>query len=309
MEEAILVLKKIGVKEISKTTKISMSKIEDILEKRFSNLQRVRVVGFLNILEREYKLDLSQWLEEYDENIFFDVNTYEQIPTVNNEGFGVGSLNFDTQKQKDDLIEQRKKQFVLKKRFYLSLIIVVIVLVGYFMYKSFFGNNQSKTTLSQNQALQINKEPKSDELSENTEGQQDFTSQKNQSEESMPPAEDSPQKIPNVSTQESLSSQITINPDKELWIEIIDLSNGQKSETITSKPYSIETGNNKLLISFGHGEFELREGNKVEHYSKSYPMRFLYTPNDGLTHIKYTQYLKLSNKNTQDIKDNAGGKD
>lgn len=66
MDNNIQKLQQIGLKEISKQTRISNSRLKDIFEQNFSNFKRVHLVGFLQILEREYKLDLSSVLQAYD---------------------------------------------------------------------------------------------------------------------------------------------------------------------------------------------------------------------------------------------------
>lgn len=66
MDENIQKLQQIGIKEISKQTRISSSRLKNIFEYNFANFKRVHLVGFLQILEREYKMDLSNILEAYD---------------------------------------------------------------------------------------------------------------------------------------------------------------------------------------------------------------------------------------------------
>lgn len=289
MEEAITVLKKIGVKEINKTTKISVGKIEDILEKRFSNLQRVRVVGFLKILEREYRVDLSGWLKEYDENFFSGMQIDESIEDIEHS---VNNLDFDTQKQKDDLIEERKKQLISKKRFYISLIVVLVVLGGYFAYKTIFmkSSNISKDMpLTQQEDMLASSQdeivPKEDENKlQEEKSDVDLTEDTSES-----TAEDAP-----VKTQKKYKNQILVTPDHSLWIEVFDLDSKQKFQTTIDAAYPIEVKDHKLLISFGHGEFSLETDAGVVRYEKSYPIRFLYTPETGLKRIRYAQYLKLS---------------
>lgn len=58
-------LKVIGIEKIKEATNIDAGKIEDILEKRFEKIAPVRAKGFISMLEKEFALDLSSWLEEY----------------------------------------------------------------------------------------------------------------------------------------------------------------------------------------------------------------------------------------------------
>lgn len=77
MDENIQKLQQIGIKEISKQTRISSSRLKNIFEYNFANFKRVHLVGFLQILEREYKMDLSSVLEAYDR---FGENDGIQVP-------------------------------------------------------------------------------------------------------------------------------------------------------------------------------------------------------------------------------------
>ncbi|PAF45044.1 hypothetical protein [Helicobacter sp. 11S02596-1] len=301
MEKAIEKLKEIGVREISKTTKISINKLDDIIEKRFSNLQRVRVVGFLKILEREYKVDLSEWLKEYDENFFAGSQATQEVEDVEHS---VNNLDLDTQKQKDDLIEERKKQLISRKRFYISLIVVVVILGGYFGYKSIFMKSPSPSKHSPLPQQEHLTTPEESPAVEEETSQQETSNieEENASDGLTEDVSDEAMSAPvpqdNVSKSEkSHKEQIVVIPNRSLWIEVLDLSSKQKFQTIVNTPYPIEVKNDRLLISFGHGDFSLQTNTGVAHYEKPYPMRFLYTPKEGVKQIKYAQYLELSGQN------------
>ncbi|BCZ16870.1 hypothetical protein NHP190003_01520 [Helicobacter sp. NHP19-003] len=70
LNETLAFLAKKGAAAIAQDTKLSNPKIKAILEKDFDSVQRVHAVGFVQILEKEYGVDLSQWLVEYDQNLF-----------------------------------------------------------------------------------------------------------------------------------------------------------------------------------------------------------------------------------------------
>lgn len=53
------ILEEHSLKNISKKTNISEENIENILEKKFENIDRVKTMGFLSIIEREFNADLS----------------------------------------------------------------------------------------------------------------------------------------------------------------------------------------------------------------------------------------------------------
>ncbi|GMB91934.1 hypothetical protein [Helicobacter ailurogastricus] len=72
LNETLAFLTQKGIKTIAQDTKLANPKIRAILEKDFGAVQRVHAVGFLQIFEKEYGVDLSQWLVEYDKNAPFD---------------------------------------------------------------------------------------------------------------------------------------------------------------------------------------------------------------------------------------------
>lgn len=326
MDEAIEILKKIGVKEINKTTKISVNKIEDILEKRFSNIQRVRVVGFLKILEREYKVDLNEWLKEYDESFIVEVDISNESDSSIAE-HPVSNLYLDTQKQKDDLIAERKKQIISKNRFYLLIIAVIVVIGGYFIFKSFSHHSSAEVVNQSTQNTDVKEDVDESSAISAIENQNNVIEKDNstsiasnqsrntQEKENIPqpkqtlpkvgvaqnqPSQDtqSPStSIPEVTQEDNSNIQegeILVIPKRSLWVEVIDLDTNDKKQTIIQDEYPIKTGSDKLLISFGHGELTIQNNDERVDYDKSYPLRFLYTPQDGLKQIRYSKYLELS---------------
>lgn len=53
------ILEEHSLKNISKKTNISEENIENLLEKRFDRIERVKTMGFLSIIEREFKAELG----------------------------------------------------------------------------------------------------------------------------------------------------------------------------------------------------------------------------------------------------------
>jgi hypothetical protein len=61
-------LREIGPLTISRQTHISIEEIQAILDERYDRFNRTKAVGFVKILEREYDIDLQEWLEAFDEH-------------------------------------------------------------------------------------------------------------------------------------------------------------------------------------------------------------------------------------------------
>jgi hypothetical protein len=58
------ILEENSARAISQKTKISEDNLENLLAKRFENLKRIKTLGFISIIEREYKADLSTLRDE-----------------------------------------------------------------------------------------------------------------------------------------------------------------------------------------------------------------------------------------------------
>lgn len=78
LDKNLQILKEVGVTEICKATKIASKNIHSILEKRYESLSRVHARGFIQILEREYKIDLSAWMKEFDKVCVFKEGVSEE---------------------------------------------------------------------------------------------------------------------------------------------------------------------------------------------------------------------------------------
>lgn len=65
LEESILYLKTIGLKKVSNKTFINEEDLAAFLEGDFSDINRTRALGFIQILEREYPVNLQQLRQNY----------------------------------------------------------------------------------------------------------------------------------------------------------------------------------------------------------------------------------------------------
>ena len=58
------ILEENSIKSISQKTKISEENLENLLARNFEVLMKIKTLGFISILEREYKADLNALREE-----------------------------------------------------------------------------------------------------------------------------------------------------------------------------------------------------------------------------------------------------
>lgn len=166
LDEELAKLKAIGLKEISKSTKLASSKIEDVLEKRFDKIDKVRAKGFIAILEREYGVDLRDWILCQQQMLSGSVSDVSQVISKQDEELRSQKLieNEIKIKEKQKAQEIAKKQeekdrehialdLALKNKpksssdtesytwLYVILVLVLLALMGYFAYKAFVKEN------------------------------------------------------------------------------------------------------------------------------------------------------------------------
>lgn len=157
LDQKLAKLKEIGLKEISKSTKLASSKIEDVLEKRFDKLDRVRARGFINILEREYEMDLSDWLKAQHEYTRKEsITNVSQVIAKQSEH---NEQDVDSQKLQEKTHEEKVLDIALKAKpighsqkesqisFYVIFGLILFVLIGYFAYKSFMDDRSREQNL------------------------------------------------------------------------------------------------------------------------------------------------------------------
>ncbi len=65
MDNDIRVLEKIGLQEVCKRTHIEVKQLEYMINNQYDKLNKINTLGFVKILSREYKLDLTDWLEGF----------------------------------------------------------------------------------------------------------------------------------------------------------------------------------------------------------------------------------------------------
>lgn len=164
-------LKAIGIKEISKTTKMSSSKIEDVLEKRFDKIDKVRAKGFVAILEREYGVDLHDWITLQNGQQSDEAKSVAEVISKQDEEQRAQRLVENAAKEQERNKEREKKRSEQKKRehqvlnlalsgkadakedsesykwIYAILVLILLVLMGYFAYKTFVEGNQQSTSI------------------------------------------------------------------------------------------------------------------------------------------------------------------
>ncbi len=284
LDKNLQILKEVGVAEICKATKIASKNIHSILEKRYESLSRVHARGFIQILEREYKIDLSAWMKEFDKACAFKEGvSEEQNQETDPEEKTKNPLKVEIDYSINQANTSLSKKSSKWKPFILVLGVVVIILAVVII--------QNSSSL---------KEERGQESAIKSGTKKNSFNKANPTEENKPEPTPKPEeKLKEQDRQEKEAikedpNTIYIIPKKDIWVEVIDLDEKKNSfQKVFKKKYSLETKNHRLLLRFGHGHLSLKNNHQEQEYNDGKTRRFLYEPNKGLTLINEAQYKEL----------------
>ncbi|WRF79971.1 sialidase [Helicobacter pylori] len=284
LDKNLQILKEVGVAEICKATKIASKNIHSILEKRYESLSRVHARGFIQILEREYKIDLSAWMKEFDKACAFKESvSEEQNQETDPEEKTKNPLKVEIDYSINQVNTSLSKKSSKWKPFVLVLGVVVIILAVVIIQNS----SSLKEERGQESAIKSGTKKNSFNKVNPTEENKP---------EPTPKLEEKP-KEQDKQEKEAIKEDpntIYIIPKKDIWVEVVDLDEKKNSfQKVFKKNYSLETKNHRLLLRFGHGHLSLKNNHQEQEYNDGKTKRFLYEPNKGLTLINEAQYKEL----------------
>ncbi|GAA9238426.1 hypothetical protein HpHA217_03000 [Helicobacter pylori] len=284
LDKNLQILKEVGVTEICKATKIASKNIHSILEKRYESLSRVHARGFIQILEREYKIDLSAWMKEFDKVcVFKEGVSEEKNQETNLEETAKKPLKVELDYSINQANTSLSKKTSKWKPFVLVLGVIVIILAVVIIQNSF----SLKEEREQESAIKSGTKKSSSNKANPTEENKPEPTPKleEKSKEQDKQEKEAIKEDPNT---------IYIIPKRDIWVEVIDLDEKKNSfQKVFKKSYSLETKNHRLLLRFGHGHLSLKNNHQEQNYNDSKTRRFLYEPAKGLTIINEAQYKEL----------------
>ncbi|MGL2611382.1 sialidase [Helicobacter pylori] len=281
LDKNLQILKEVGVAEICKATKIASKNIHSILEKRYESLSRVHARGFIQILEREYKIDLSAWVKEFDKVCVFKEGVgEEQKQETSPEETAKKPLKVELDYSINQANTSLSKKSSKWKPFVIVLGVVVIILVVVII------QNSSSLKEEREQESAIKSGTKNSPFNE-------VSPTEEKKLEPTPKLEEKP-KEQDKQGKEAIKENpntIYIIPKRDIWVEVIDLDEKKNSfQKVFKKSYPLEAKNHRLLLRFGHGHLILKNNHQEQNYNDSKTRRFLYEPNKGLTLINEAQY-------------------
>jgi len=249
--EALKVLEELGSKKIKEQTRISEVALGAILNRDFSKLHRVQFYGFVKILEEQYELDLSQLKHEYD--------AYQQEHAKTNNQLFIH-------------LPGEKKSFNGMKLFIALAVIVLVALISYFILdrksemKLSEGDSSSETTKT------IEKAKEHLNITDDTLNETQTSLQENTKSDAVDVNESNAKKSVD---QKSVVKSLSLVPKVQIWVGMVDLSNHERSQKMTSEEYDLNASKDWLII-LGHGRVDILNGSETLNFDTPEMLRFSY---------------------------------
>ena len=284
MANEISKLKEYNLEEISKTTKIPLEYLESMLKNDYAKLINVNVKAYTKIISREYGIDTSGFLSNFES---FVANTNEN----------------QTEKVK---INPRLHGYCAKEKSNSTLwliLMLVLMVAGIWSSKILqnldFSHLVPETIISsdENEQEQIDEEiQKSEQIEQNQEEEENEinidlndTISLDESSDNNASSENELNEETNT-TKEIKSARFT--PKKSIWIGIKNLDDMSKRSFNTKKPFDLNlTG--KFLVVTGHGSIDLQYGDNSKNYNQKDTLRF-YINEGEIKKLKFKEFIKLN---------------
>ena len=261
-------LQKLGTSVLHEQTHIARNKLESVLTKSFDELTRVQFMGFISILEREYGIDLFGIRQEYDE--FVQIH-----PTV-----GILKESVILQAQ-----SRSRQKWVLGGIAAITLLIIIGSLI------------QGRLSISPSEEVMQLSSANVEVVDENT----TVVPLEINTTETMPIVEANitlPTQELNVTSKSvtTIENATSIKPKMKVWIGILDLTTGTKSQKITRDPIALDKSKNTLYM-FGHGQLEIVTPDGTKIIKDRNTVWFSYE-NGQLKQVNQQEFVAMNNGTT-----------
>lgn len=256
--KCIEILRKMDINELSAQTKISKKSLDEIFECKFDRINKTRAIGFVAILQRDMKVDMSQWLQAYNE---FHVKDTLAAP-INQES------NVIIPPPQEKSPKPSNASWFAK--WLILICIIIFAIAAYYAYSVYYepdisqveSTQDSNIPLDSNQAVQENEIIVSEEISQSSE----------------------------VIAQ---NMELKIIPKEPLWLGIIDVESGSKKQLSLISEYVIVLDSPKLIRT-GHSYFSISINGEFREFIGGDNKYFSYTIENGFSEISKSEFLALN---------------
>lgn len=303
MDNDIRVLEKIGLQEVCKKTHIEVKQLEYMINNQYDKLNKINTLGFVKILSREYKLDLTDWLEGFHD--YWAEHKAEE----------------DSSKEK--IFIRAKSDRPYKRAAWLFLLILLIAgifgLVSIFKVEVNFDImallDKAKVETNQTSAFQsapvvqeaatslgvkVEERVITETNSSNSTVQAVVVSIDENLTRKMEANDTNATTIPLPMLPESNTNLVNtvptnnaiIMPTKRIWIGFINLETLTRKESTSDQNITIDL-NKRQIIKTGNGFFKLSYDGSIEDFTEQGSTRFL-VENGTMKKISEEKFIELN---------------
>lgn len=276
MSDGLKVLRDIGAQTIHNETHISREYVQAIIHETFDGIQSVQFMGFVSILERDYKVDLSELKAK-------------------------AKIHFQDENEK---LEKSEQIFVspTKKTSYTKM----YMFLGIVLFLSFMYVSSIAPELGQLNDIKIEKEVKDNGMLPMLE-EKAFVVAKVDSNETNTSLilEEKIAKIIDTNTtlneipeetivpeNVSIVRSLKILPKRKIWAGYINIETNQKYQKVFREEFALDVTKDWLLL-FGTGTVKLEVNGENVKFSSDQNMRFKYI-SGVFTKITVTEFKSLN---------------
>lgn len=259
----ISILEELGLEEVSRKTHIETKYLEYMVNKKFEKLSRINTLGFVKILRREYRLDLQEWVNEFE--AFLGTNEQET------------SLK-DTAMQQD-ISDEKSSAWV-----YFLLLFIILLGVGFWYFDGMKYVNQLKENFYEKNTSTFTQAPIVKETKEKLESLEakaeptietvEILSTKKNMEENDTILQDSPEEI----TDTNVTATMIEEPNKVENIDNIVQDNTTAQTVEKIEILNIQTVDNETLQANEEETKELQTTQNSQETTQELPQKIVIKP-------------------------------
>ena len=278
------ILEENSIKTISQKTKISDTNLEALFEGNFSALQKTKALGFIAIVEREYRADLSALREEALE--YYSVHREESGYSTN------------------QYIDEEKRG---KSKLLIILVFGLLIYATWYFLTQFDKNNLSGLIPFMDEGKVGSFIGTQESVDDQTAANLSIATVTTKEEKKATPApkveKDEESNAVNVSDLvaslveenseaaaiESVDS-ISIIPVKKLWFGLVNIETKEREHHTIEEPYALNVSSKSWLVATSSAPFSLLDGEKKEAFSDAKEHYFKIDKN-GIEMLSKSEYV------------------
>jgi cytoskeletal protein RodZ len=219
---------KYSIETINKKTRISPISLRFIKNKKFEKIPRVKFIGFVRIIEKEFNVNLSELIEEYNQ-------------TTNSK-----------EEEKEDIKIEKPKN----NTFWVFLLALILLIIGsYLLYKKY--NNKKVPIIKKTYLI----EPLNETTANKNSSLKSINISVIDKNETIKEINNTIKKTKKEIQQPISPVNIKIIPNEKVWFKAKNIDTNKTVEFLTSNPKTLEGAN--WYIKFGHGYITIKYGNET----------------------------------------------